>query len=96
MKRSVAIATFVMFSNAGAVTSSFIYLPSMAPRYITGHTILLSSMIIVCSLSTILTLWFRKENARRDAIKPAGLYTREEKMEDSEKGDYARFFRFTI
>ncbi|KAF2668339.1 MFS general substrate transporter [Microthyrium microscopicum] len=95
-KKSITIATFVMFSNAGAVTSSFIYLPAAAPKYTSGHSILLGANAMTCIIATFLTTWFRRENARRDAIKPAAMYTKDEKLLDSEMGENARFFRFTI
>jgi hypothetical protein len=95
-KRAIAIAVYVMIGNLGALTSSFIYLPRFAPDYRVGHTILLCSITTSLIMASILTVWFRRENARREKLKPAALFTKEEKMEDRALGDYARFFRYTV
>jgi hypothetical protein len=95
-KRAIAIAIYVGLGNLAALASSFIYLPKFAPDYRMGHTILLCSVSWSLLCASVLSLWFRRENARREKIKPAVLYTKEEKEEDRELGDYARFFRYTF
>jgi hypothetical protein len=53
-------------------------------------------------LSTMMTIYLRRENARRDAFAAAnGLpapedYTPEMKAAEREKGDNATFFRYVI
>lgn len=48
-------------------------------------------------LSIFMTLYLRRENARRDReYKPPSEYTVEEKLLEREKGDNATFFRYTV
>lgn len=48
-------------------------------------------------LSVIMTLYLRRENARRDReYKHPDEYTAEEKWTEREKGDNATFFRYTV
>jgi hypothetical protein len=96
VKRAIGIAMFVMFSNLAAMTSGFIYLPRFGPNYRTGHSILLSSTAVSCSLAVIMTTYFGRENRRRELLKPAALYTNEEKIRERERGDDASFYRYTV
>jgi hypothetical protein len=44
-----------------------------------------------------MTLYLRRENARRDReYKAPELYTIEEKLAERERGDNATFFRYTV
>lgn len=48
-------------------------------------------------LYVFMTIYLRRENARRDARhKPLAEYTYPEKMAESEMGDNATFFRYTV
>jgi hypothetical protein len=48
-------------------------------------------------LCTIMTIYLRRENARRDReYKAPGEYTMEEMTAEREKGDNATFFRYTV
>lgn len=48
-------------------------------------------------LSVLMTIYLRRENARRETEhKPLSEYTNEEKMRESESGDNATFFRYTV
>lgn len=48
-------------------------------------------------LSILMTIYLRRENSRRDGKhKPLSEYTMEEKMRESESGDNATFFRYTV
>jgi hypothetical protein len=95
VKRAIGIAMFVMFSNLAAMTSGFIYLPKFGPDYKMGHSILLGSTATSCICAFIMHLYFKRENARREAVKPAVLYTDEDKIKEREMGDDAGFFRYT-
>ncbi|QDS70054.1 hypothetical protein FKW77_004210 [Venturia effusa] len=95
LKRSVSIATFVMFANVSALSSAFIFLPRFAPLYRTSFSILLSTTSAGCALSIYMTYWFRRENARREAIKPKATYTEAEMHAQREMGDHAGFWRYT-
>lgn len=53
------------------------------------------------TLSTFMTCYYRRENARRDAQlrgrnMAIGDYSSEMKWEEREKGDDATFFRYTV
>jgi hypothetical protein len=53
-------------------------------------------------LSTLMTIYLRRENARRDKEAAAsGMmtlkdYSQEQKDEQRHRGDYATFFRYTV
>jgi hypothetical protein len=96
VKRAIGIAMFVMFSNLAAMTSGFVYLPKFAPGYRTGHSVLLGSTAMSVVLALFMTVYFGRENTRREAIKPAALYTDEEKVKEREMGDDASFYRYTV
>ena len=70
-------------------------------RFIHGHAILISLITMSLSLTVFMTVYFRRENARRDAILNARNTSLEEltdadKCEEREKGDDAIFYRYTI
>ena len=78
------------------ILASFIFLTKDSPQFVQGLSILigLNGMAIVLSLA--MTIYYRKENARRDREhKAPELYTEEEKRQERTKGDYATFFRYT-
>jgi hypothetical protein len=48
-------------------------------------------------LQIFMTIYLRRENARRDAEhKAPELYSTEDKLAEREKGDNATFFRYTV
>lgn len=68
-----------------------------APRYLSAYLTLVGMMALTSVCSVFLTWYLRKENARRDAeYKAPEEYTIEEKMQESDKGDNATFFRYTV
>lgn len=49
------------------------------------------------TLSIFMTLYLRRENARRDReYKPIDQYSAQDKSAEREKGDNASFFRYTF
>ncbi|KND92688.1 putative transporter [Tolypocladium ophioglossoides CBS 100239] len=96
-KRAVGIAMHIGFGNLGGAVAGFIIREDDAPRFVSGHGILLLITAASCLLTVLMTWYLRKENARRDRIyKSPDSYTREEKTFEAEKGDRAPFFRYTI
>lgn len=97
LKRGVALGVHVGTGNLGGVLSSFIFLTRDSPRFIPGLAILIGLNVMAVTLSTFMTFYYRRENARRDReYKAPELYTEEEKAKERTKGDYASFFRYTI
>jgi hypothetical protein len=94
MKRSTSIAVTVMSANLAGVSSSFIYLPKMAPQYRAGHLALMGLLLTAATVACIMRTYFRKQNAKREAIKPSATYTKYEKLQQSDRGEDADFFRF--
>ena len=96
-KRSIALAMQAMVGNLGGILASFVFLATDGPRYIKGYSILIGIMSMSASVCTFMTLYYRRENARRDKkYKPLEEYTTAEKALEREKGDDATFFRFTV
>lgn len=96
-KRGVGIAMHVGFGNLGGILASFVYLSKTAPRFTQGHCILIGVLSMSICLQTFMTIYLRKENARRDReYKAPSEYTEAEKEAEREKGDNATFFRYTV
>lgn len=101
LKRGVGIAMHVGFGNLGGAISAFCFLPKYAPRFIPGHITLASTVAMSAVLTIFMSLYLRRENARRDqwAIEHNMLpenYTDAQKKEEHEKGDNATFYRYTV
>lgn len=98
VKRGVGIAMHVGFGNLGGVVSSFIYQSKDSPQFYPGHGTLIATLSMSTVLSILMTIYLRRENARRDRENPKSPaeYSEEEKRSESDKGDYASFFRYTI
>lgn len=97
LKRGVGIAMHVGFGNLGGTASAYLFLVRDKPSYYPGFGTLLACQVMALVLSVIMTVYLRRENARRDReYKPPAEYTEEEKAAEREKGDYATFFRYTI
>lgn len=100
-KRAVGIAMHVGFGNLGGVLAAFSYRATDAPRYFSGHGLLIGTTTMSACLCLFMTLYLRRENARRDMLmaeKDLTLdsYTEEMKEAERERGDNATFFRYTI
>jgi len=97
LKRGVGIAMHVGFGNLGGVASSYIFLAKDKPKYYPGYGTLLACQTMALCLSLFMTIYLRRENARRDReYKPPSEYTEEERIAEREKGDNATFFRYTV
>lgn len=97
LKRGVGIAMHVGFGNLGGAIAAYCFLPKYAPRFIVGHVILVAFLSMSFVLSSFMTIYLRRENARRDATyRPLEQYTDAEKDAEREKGDNATFYRYTV
>jgi hypothetical protein len=93
-KRAVGIAMHVGFGNLGGVIAGFSFRSVAAPRYFSGHGLLIGMIMMSLTLSTFMHFYLKAENARRDAAMQAkGLtvdsYSEEMKYAEREKGDDA-------
>jgi hypothetical protein len=97
VKRGVGIAMHVGFGNMGGAIAAYIYQSKFAPQYLPGHGTLIGTLSMSTILCIIMTIYLRRENARREAeYKKPEEYTDEEKKAEREKGDHATFFRYTV
>lgn len=97
LKRAVGIAMHVGFGNMGGLIAAFLFQAKDKPTYIPGHSTLLGFQAMACVLSIFMTIYLRRENARRDAnYKAPSMYSEEEKVAERAKGDNATFFRYTV
>ncbi|TDZ28751.1 putative transporter [Colletotrichum spinosum] len=97
VKRGVGIAMHVGFGNLGGAIAGFLYQAKDKPHYYPGHGTLLSTLTMSMCLSTFMTIYLRRENARRDReYKDPSQYTAEEKAAERHKGDNATFFHYTV
>ncbi|KAL1845501.1 hypothetical protein Daus18300_014515 [Diaporthe australafricana] len=97
LKRGVGIAMHVGFGNLGGLIAAYIYLAKDRPTYRPGHGTLLGFQAMATILSIFMTLYLRRENARRDRMhKPPSEYTEAERFAERDLGDNATFFRYTV
>ncbi|KAK6579872.1 hypothetical protein PZA11_007580 [Diplocarpon coronariae] len=96
MKRGVGIAMQVGFGNLGGVISGFVYLSRDGPRFIKGHSILIAFTSMSFVLTYVMTMYYRRENARREKIFAEISHTDEQRFDEREKGDDATFYRYTV
>ncbi|KAI0902624.1 MFS general substrate transporter [Annulohypoxylon nitens] len=99
LKRATGIAMQVMGGNCGGIIASYVYLARDAPRYIAGHSILIGFVGLAFVMTLFMTIWCRKENARRETIARqtavTGL-TIEQKTLERELADEVSWFRYTV
>lgn len=62
-----------------------------------GHLTLVGTLGMSTVLCIIMHLYLRRENSRREAAhKPVSEYTYTEMVQETDEGDNATFFRYTI
>ncbi|KAF2844676.1 MFS general substrate transporter [Plenodomus tracheiphilus IPT5] len=97
VKRGVGVAMQIGVGNMGGAVAGFIFRPQDAPQYRQGHGILISMCSITIMTAIFMTLYLRRENAKRDAAyKLPSEYTDAEMQLETDKGDHATFFRYTV
>ncbi|KAK8021586.1 hypothetical protein PG990_006724 [Apiospora arundinis] len=99
LKRGTGIAMQVMGGNCGGIIASYVYLTRDGPRYITGHSILIGFVCMAFFLTLFMTIWCRRENARRDAMaqqQGSQELTEEQRKLERELADNVPWFRYTI
>ncbi|RTE69223.1 hypothetical protein BHE90_016399 [Fusarium euwallaceae] len=97
VKRGVGLAMQIGFGNIGGAVAGFIYRQEDSPHYRAGHGTLIGTLCMSCGLAIFMTWYLRRENERRDRVyKPPIEYTLAEMEQESDKGDDATFFRYTV
>ncbi len=82
------------FGNLGGIISGFSFRSVAAPRYFSGHGLLIGTLTMSTILCIFMHIYLVRENTRRDAdMKTQGLtlddYTEEMKYRERENGDNA-------
>jgi hypothetical protein len=91
------MAMQVGIGNLGGAIASYIFLPRDSPQYRAGHGALVGLCAMAGILSTFMTFYLRRENARRDRThKRPEDYTAAEKEAERHLGDNASFFRYMV
>jgi len=93
-KRAVGIAMHVGLGNCGGVIAGFSFRSKDAPRYFSGHGLLIGMVTMSLVLSVFMHLYLKRENARRDAElasqgRTLESFTEEMKFAERENGDNA-------
>ncbi|KAK4452706.1 high-affinity nicotinic acid transporter [Podospora aff. communis PSN243] len=98
LKRGTGIAMQVMGGNCGGIVASYVYLTSDGPRFVTGHSILIGFVGMAFLLTSFMSLWCKRENARRDAavMGDQSELTEEQKAMERELADDVPWFRYTV
>lgn len=77
--------------------AAYLYQAKDKPNYYPGHGTLLGFQAMSTCLSIFMTIYLRRENARRNKLhKDPAAYTEAERVAEREKGDHATFFRYTV
>ncbi|KAL8397215.1 hypothetical protein RB594_004073 [Gaeumannomyces avenae] len=98
LKRGTGIAMQVMGGNCGGIIASYVYLTRDGPRFIIGHSILIGFISMAFFLSGFMSMWCKRENARREGIsRELGVdeLTEEQKGMERELADSVPWFRYT-
>ncbi|KAL8365417.1 hypothetical protein RB595_004292 [Gaeumannomyces hyphopodioides] len=98
LKRGTGIAMQVMGGNCGGIVASYVYLTRDGPRFIIGHSILIGFISMAFFLSGFMSMWCKRENARRDGISrelKVDELTDEQKGMERELADNVPWFRYT-
>jgi hypothetical protein len=97
LKRGVGIAMHVGFGNISGVISSYLFLSRDGPRYVSGIGSLTGMYGLALGLCVVMTLYLRRENARRDReYAPPDQYSDDQRHQERDAGDNATFYRYTI
>jgi hypothetical protein len=90
----------VGFGNLGGVLSAYTYTWKDAPSYHRGHAILIGLLGLSTCLCVFMRWWCKRENRRRDDRDMVGgrkkVWGKKEMFAESERGDGAGFFRYTL
>ena len=94
----MGMALMISLGNLGGAVAGFVVRKDEAEQhYFSGHLILLGTTTMSFILCGFMTWYLRRENARRDAAyKTPDQYTVEEKKLETDNGDNATFFRYTV
>ncbi|UZJ50782.1 hypothetical protein CBS101457_000102 [Exobasidium rhododendri] len=86
--RAGAIGIVVMFGNAGGLVACWSYVKKDAPNYLPGNALNVGAGSGIVIIATLLTLYLRKENKKRDAQQ--SVQTGHEELD----GHHHRDFRY--
>ncbi|KAK0702467.1 high-affinity nicotinic acid transporter [Apiosordaria backusii] len=100
LKRATGIAMQVMGGNCGGIIAAYVYKGTDAPRFVKGHAILLGFISLSIVLTLGMTLWCRRENARRDSLQVAMPADDKdgplEGRREDDFADYVPWFRYQV
>ncbi|GAA6020852.1 hypothetical protein JCM10207_001681 [Rhodosporidiobolus poonsookiae] len=68
LRRGTAMGMLFMTGNSGGIVSSVVYRTQDKPTYAIGHGVGLGFAAMAVVLSAFMTIYYRRENARRDAL----------------------------
>lgn len=64
--RGIAMGVQIGFASAGGIIASFVYRAEDSPRYVLGHSIVLAFTGLGIVLTTLLAVYLRIQNAKKD------------------------------
>jgi len=65
-KRAFCSATLVGFGSLGGIVGSTVFRKQDRPGYVPGISVAIGSQVLICLLVGVLTLAFRRQNAKAD------------------------------
>ncbi|KAK4194811.1 high-affinity nicotinic acid transporter [Triangularia verruculosa] len=100
LKQATGIAMQVMGGNCGGIIAAYVYQGVDAPRFVKGHAILIGFIGLSIVLTLGMTIWCRRENARRDSLQAAvpieNKNARPKETIVDELADDASWFRYQV
>ncbi|KAI0049241.1 MFS general substrate transporter [Auriscalpium vulgare] len=91
-KRATGTPLYMAIGQCGSVLGSHLFPATEGPRYIKGFAVLTALEFLGALCALVLTMHFRRENARRDRVH--GAHVPDTRVDTSELADAAPGFRY--
>ncbi|KAH8117960.1 MFS general substrate transporter [Phellopilus nigrolimitatus] len=96
MKRAVGLAIVLGGANVFGIIASFTYRMSEAPRYRTGHAIVMGFMALSFAITVFMMFSYNRLNKARDEKCKRENITESRRAEFADLGDDSPLFRYTL
>jgi len=96
VKRAVFIAIVLSLSNYFGIIGSFIYTQSDAPRYHTGHSIVIGCFCLTFGLTIVAMFTYHRLNKKKEELCRREGINDSQRDEFADLGDESPLFRYTL
>ncbi|KAH8586251.1 hypothetical protein B0O99DRAFT_703116, partial [Bisporella sp. PMI_857] len=95
-KRALANDVQIMVCNSAGIAAPFLYASSQAPGYRTSYASTIGLLGLAISIYFLVHIYYRRQNASRNAGKQEWRIQGKSKEEIAERGEQNPRFRFTV